>query len=73
MLDRKREAFVEVLNGERSTVLTNCPSCLQGLGRLSNLGIRPMHIVVALAEKHSGPEWKTKFFAQASRASTVSF
>jgi len=73
MLDRKREAFVEVLNGEKSTVLTNCPSCLQGLGRLSNLGIRPLHIVVALAEKHSGPEWKKKFITQASRAATVSF
>jgi FAD/FMN-containing dehydrogenase/Fe-S oxidoreductase len=73
MLDRKRQAFVEVLNGEKSTVLTNCPSCLQGLGRLTNLGIRPLHIVVALAEKHSGPEWKKKFLAQAGRASTVSF
>jgi FAD/FMN-containing dehydrogenase/Fe-S oxidoreductase len=73
MLDRKREALVEVLNGGKATVLTNCPSCLQGLGRLRNLGVRPLHIAVALAEKHSGPEWKKKFLAQASRASTVSF
>jgi FAD/FMN-containing dehydrogenase/Fe-S oxidoreductase len=73
MLDRKRAAFAEVLHGEKSTVLTNCPSCLQGLGRLRNLGIQPLHIVVALAEKHSGPKWKQKFLAQASRASAVSF
>jgi FAD/FMN-containing dehydrogenase/Fe-S oxidoreductase len=73
MLDRKREALLEVLNGAKATVLTNCPSCLQGLGRLRNLGVRPLHIAVALAEKHSGPEWKKKFLAQASRASTVSF
>jgi hypothetical protein len=32
-----------------------------------------LHIVVALAEKHSGPEWKKKFLAQAGRASAVSF
>jgi FAD/FMN-containing dehydrogenase/Fe-S oxidoreductase len=72
MLDRKREALAEVLNGEKRTVLTNCPSCLQGLGRMRDI-IKPMHIVVALAEKHSGPEWKKKFVAQASRATTVSF
>jgi FAD/FMN-containing dehydrogenase/Fe-S oxidoreductase len=73
MLHRKREEFVEVLNGAKATVLTNCPSCLQGLGRNRDLGIKPMHIVVALAEKHSGPEWKKKFLAQAGRARTVSF
>jgi FAD/FMN-containing dehydrogenase/Fe-S oxidoreductase len=73
MLDRKRDAFVEVLNGEKATVLTNCPSCLQGLGRMKNIGIKPTHIAVALAEKHSGPEWKKKFLVQARRASTVSF
>jgi FAD/FMN-containing dehydrogenase/Fe-S oxidoreductase len=73
MLHRKREEFVEVLNGAKATVLTNCPSCLQGLGRNRDLGIKPLHIVVALAEKHSGPEWKKKFFAQAGRASIVSF
>jgi D-lactate dehydrogenase (cytochrome) len=72
MLDRKREAFAEVLNGEKRTVLTNCPSCLQGLGRMRDI-IKPMHIVVALAEKHSGPEWKKKFLAQAGRAAIVSF
>jgi hypothetical protein len=54
-------------------VLTNCPSCLQGLGRSRDLGITPEHIAVALAEKHSGPEWKKKFLVQAGRASVVSF
>jgi D-lactate dehydrogenase (cytochrome) len=72
MLDRKREAFAEVLNGEKRTVLTNCPSCLQGLGRMRDI-VKPTHIVVALAEKHSGPEWKKKFLVQAGRATTVSF
>jgi FAD/FMN-containing dehydrogenase/Fe-S oxidoreductase len=73
MLHRKREEFAKVLDGETRTVLTNCPSCLQGLGRNREMGITPTHIVVALAEKHSGAEWKKKFLLQAARASTVSF
>ena len=77
MLHRKREEFAKVLGnvqaGEKRTVLTNCPSCLQGLGRSRDLGIAPTHIVVALAEKHSGAEWKQKFIEQAGRATTVSF
>jgi FAD/FMN-containing dehydrogenase/Fe-S oxidoreductase len=73
MLHRKREELADVLHGAERTVLTNCPSCLQGLGRNRNIGIKPMHILVAIAEKHSGPEWKKKFLAQAGRANTVSF
>jgi FAD/FMN-containing dehydrogenase/Fe-S oxidoreductase len=73
MLDRKREAFTEVLHGDKATVLTNCPSCLQGLGRSIDLGIKPVHIAVALAEKHSGADWKKQFLVQAGRATTVTF
>jgi D-lactate dehydrogenase (cytochrome) len=73
MLHRKREALTPILNGEKRAVLTNCPSCLQGLGRSRDLGIQPTHIAVALAEKHSGAEWKQKFLAQAGQASTVNF
>jgi FAD/FMN-containing dehydrogenase/Fe-S oxidoreductase len=73
MLHRKREQLAEALDGAKATVLTNCPSCLQGLGRNRDLGIKPEHIVVALAEKHSGSEWKKKFLVQAGRATTVSF
>jgi len=73
MLHRKREAFALVLKGEKATVLTNCPSCLQGLGRNRELGITPVHIAVALAEKYSGAEWKKKFLVQAARATAISF
>jgi FAD/FMN-containing dehydrogenase/Fe-S oxidoreductase len=73
MLHRKREAFALVLKGEKATVLTNCPSCLQGLGRNRELGITPVHISVALAEKYSGSEWKKKFLVQAARATAISF
>jgi Fe-S oxidoreductase len=74
MLHRKREAFVEAIGkGKTATVLTNCPACVQGLGRSREVGVRPLHIAVALAEKLSGAEWKNKFFEQAARATTVAF
>jgi len=74
MLHRKREAFVQVIGqGEKATVLTNCPACVQGLGRCRDVGVTPMHIAVALAEKLSGPEWMKEFEAQAARATPVAF
>src|SRR5512138_51131 len=52
MLDRKRGALRSALEGRRSaTVLTNCPSCLQGLGRCASMGVRPRHVTVHLAER----------------------
>ena len=69
----EREEFIKVLDGEKRTVLTNCPSCLQGLGRSRDLGITPKHIAIELAEKQSGPEWKKKFLQQAARSTTISF
>jgi Fe-S oxidoreductase len=74
MLHRKREVFVEAIGeGKTATVLTNCPACVQGLGRSREVGVKPLHIAVALAEKLSGSEWKKKFFEQAARATTVAF
>jgi FAD/FMN-containing dehydrogenase/Fe-S oxidoreductase len=74
MLHRKREAFREVIEqGEKATVLTNCPACVQGLGRCRDVGVTPMHIAVALAEKLSGPDWMKQFETQAARATPVAF
>jgi FAD/FMN-containing dehydrogenase/Fe-S oxidoreductase len=74
MLHRKREAFAEAIgNAQKATVLTNCPACVQGLGRSRDVGVEPLHIAVALAEKLSGPEWKKQFLAQALRATAVAF
>jgi FAD/FMN-containing dehydrogenase/Fe-S oxidoreductase len=72
MLHRKREALKESMEGAGSAaILTNCPSCVQGLGRNHDMGIEPKHIAVALAEKLSGPEWMDRFLAQAARAAAV--
>lgn len=74
MLHRKREAFAQVITpGQKAKVLTNCPACVQGLGRSRDLGVEPLHIAVALAEKLSGQDWKKQFFAQAARATAVNF
>jgi Fe-S oxidoreductase len=77
MLHRKRAALAEVL-GERGSprgavVLTNCPSCLQGLGRNRALGVEPRHLAVELAERMSGPGWLDLFRAQAAAAHAVHF
>ncbi|NTW70211.1 MAG: DUF3683 domain-containing protein [Chlorobiaceae bacterium] len=74
MLHRKRDAIEETGRHTPSRViLTNCPSCVQGLGRNLDLGIEPLHIVVALAEKLSGPAWREAMLSQASKASKVTF
>jgi FAD/FMN-containing dehydrogenase/Fe-S oxidoreductase len=74
MLHRKREAFAEVIGeGKEGTVLTNCPACVQGLGRSREMGVRPLHIAVALAEKLSGAEWKSEFAEMAAKATAIAF
>jgi Fe-S oxidoreductase len=74
MLHRKREALAEAMHGQaRATILTNCPSCVQGLGRNRPLGVTPQHIVVALAERLSGAGWQERFRAQAAGARAIQF
>ncbi|HVN85285.1 MAG TPA: DUF3683 domain-containing protein [Candidatus Binatia bacterium] len=75
MLDRKAEsiraALVEHAGGRE--ILTNCPSCIQGLGRTARLGISPQHVAVALARKLSGERWMDAFRTRAARATAIRF
>jgi FAD/FMN-containing dehydrogenase/Fe-S oxidoreductase len=75
MLHRKRSALAEALAGrpDGAVVLTNCPSCVQGLGRNRAMGVEPLHLAVALAERISGPTWLEAFRSQAARAQRVTF
>ncbi|MBV5303646.1 MAG: DUF3683 domain-containing protein [Chlorobium sp.] len=74
MLHRKRDAITEGMHGRSGAViLTNCPSCVQGLGRNLDLGVVPQHIVVALAEKISGSGWMELMRKQTAGAAAVSF
>jgi len=59
MLRRKARAFAELHEGEEPhTVLTNCPACLQGLGRLNDPGLVPRHFLVELARLQGGSAWR---------------
>jgi FAD/FMN-containing dehydrogenase/Fe-S oxidoreductase len=74
MLHRKRNALQQSTSGRAPIrLLTNCPSCLQGLGRNRDLGIEPCHLAVALAEKRSGKAWMKRFQEQAQRADAFTF
>jgi len=74
MLHRKREAIGKEMHGrEHMVMLTNCPSCVQGLGRNRDMGLEPKHLVVAAAEKLGGEEWKERFREMAAGAVAVSF
>jgi len=78
MLHRKRDAIIEAMNeasqGHSAMVmLTNCPSCVQGLGRNLDLGIEPKHLAVALAEKISGKSWMEKLHKQVSTVQAINF
>jgi len=74
MLERKRGALRSALEGcPSATVLTNCPSCLQGLGRCASVGVRPRHLAVHLAERLDGPGWPERFRVLASRAQAIHF
>jgi len=61
------------MDDNHKTVLTNCPSCLQGLGRSRDLGIKPQHVVVELATKYAGQNWQRQFETIARHATAVRF
>ncbi len=72
---RKAEAVENKLsniNGH-SMILTNCPSCLQGLGRNDNSKARPRHIVVDLAIRKGGEKWKKQLKEMVSNVEAVRF
>jgi FAD/FMN-containing dehydrogenase/Fe-S oxidoreductase len=74
MRHRKSVATRETLAGTGSAVLlTNCPSCLQGLGRNVNTDTRPRHMVVEIARRLSGDGWLDILRERASAAQAIHF
>jgi FAD/FMN-containing dehydrogenase/Fe-S oxidoreductase len=75
MLHRKAEALREAVAGRPpgTVILTNCPSCVQGLGRNASSGAAPRHVAIELASRVSGEGWPEAFRAQAARAKAVRF
>jgi Fe-S oxidoreductase len=74
MLHRKAAALAETLAtrpGTPTVMLTNCPSCVHGLGRNAALGAEPRHIAIELARAISGEGWQDALHAPAARAQVV--
>jgi FAD/FMN-containing dehydrogenase/Fe-S oxidoreductase len=72
MLDRKARVLSGAL-ASRRPVLTNCPSCLQGLGRQRTLGVEPRHIAVELARRAGGERWERELGHLVRGAEAVNF
>ncbi|MCG8567728.1 MAG: 4Fe-4S dicluster domain-containing protein, partial [Desulfobacterales bacterium] len=80
MLMRKKEAIregKEKIDGPekrgKAKILTNCPSCIQGLGRHARLGVKPVHMAEELACRFGGADWKAQFKQMVKDAQPVRF
>jgi Fe-S oxidoreductase len=75
MFDRKEDALREALarHPASKTILTNCPSCLQGLGRQEALGVTVSHLAVSLAAAAGGPDWPREFDRLTRTSEVVTF
>jgi D-lactate dehydrogenase (cytochrome) len=74
MRHRKSVATKEILaNASGTTLLTNCPSCLQGLGRNVDTDTRPRHMIVEIARRLSGEGWLDQLRVRASSAQAIHF
>jgi D-lactate dehydrogenase (cytochrome) len=62
MRARKRDALQSVFHGinGQKVVLTNCPSCLSGLGRNESSGFKARHLAEELAISVDGKDWLVK-------------
>jgi Fe-S oxidoreductase len=74
MFAKKGDALREIASEQghtNSRILTNCPSCIQGLSRQP--GLRPQHLAVALAEKVGGQGWRRELETLMKRAELVNY
>jgi len=73
---RKGGAFKDAMGTSADVekiVLTNCPSCLSGLGRQESLGIRVRHLAEELAMGLDGEKWFDETLVWRKWARTVDF
>jgi len=74
MLGRKTVVLEAMASaGGRVPLVTNCPSCLQGLGRQQDSNAEPTHLAVLLAKNHGGQAWRDAFAQSVRRAEIVTF
>lgn len=74
MLQRKHDYLMPyVADGQQVTILTNCPSCISGLGRNRSLGVIPKHLAVLLAEILGKDQWPQELRTLTQHAEIVTF
>ena len=75
MLKRKRDNLQVATSDTRhlNTIVTNCPSCISGLGRNRDLGIVPQHLAVLLAESLGGATWRRELSGLLTTAEIITF
>jgi len=75
MRSKKRRSIAEAMasDGGRRRVLTNCPSCISGLGRNTDMHIIPQHLAETLAEAAGGSGWRTELDGLLRGAEKVTF
>ncbi|MFO7751790.1 MAG: DUF3683 domain-containing protein [Desulfobacteraceae bacterium] len=76
MLNRKQEAIGSFMehHTDFKKILTNCPSCLQGLGRCSaRHKIEPVHLSVELAGQIGGKGWKNELDDLVKESTLIQF
>jgi FAD/FMN-containing dehydrogenase/Fe-S oxidoreductase len=54
-------------------VLTNCPACLQGIGRFRSMGIESRHIAEEIATSAGGEEWIMELKNMVTSAEVITF
>jgi len=75
MLQRKRDVLQATIGKDPNTqvIVTNCPSCISGLGRNRDLGIVPQHLAVLLAESLGGSEWQGELSGMLGSVEMITF
>ena len=75
MRQKKRAAIntASSANGNTKSVLTNCPSCISGLGRNTDMGVKVQHLATLLAAQAGGEQWVKDLQAMAQHAEKVTY
>lgn len=73
--ERKGDAMMEAqgLHPESRKILTNCPSCIQGLGRNRTKQMQPVHIAEDLAARVGGKQWRRELAEMLKTSEAITF
>lgn len=75
MRRKKRSALAAAKpsNNETMKVLTNCPSCISGIGRNSDMGVKVQHLATMLAAQTGGERWVDELAGMVQSAEKVTY